>query len=100
MRNHAYTLSAQVAAEATRNGLPFNSIKDKARAAAPDWHEMQFLFTRASAQANKMDWARCSATHRRYDPPSVTPARRSRPSERSSCSTCQMQNASRAKCSG
>jgi hypothetical protein len=40
-------LAPAVAAEATRNALPFNSIVPRPCARAPGWHEMQFLFTEA-----------------------------------------------------
>ena len=40
-------LAHAAATEATKNGLPFK------RATAPGWHEMQFLFTEASAQGER-----------------------------------------------
>jgi hypothetical protein len=56
-------LAPALAAEATRNGLPFNAI---ARAAAPGWHEMQFLFTtiRRQQRTSEVDQGRRPATRR------------------------------------
>jgi hypothetical protein len=71
---HHVTLVPAVAAEATRNGLPFH-----------------VSYLKHQSRASEVDRGGRPATCRRYVPPSVSLARRSRRSERSSCSTCHVQ---------